>query len=209
MAHSWGRSSQWLSCSGMRDGLGNCVVNWKTSVEPGLMERQPHMKQKRVYLYSSGPVPAGQSIHNSTGRRQAVTVSVPSGCIRWREPVKMTDVVQSRWLSLHSLGMQWEEVGKNLFSMVCMNHIQVRSQSRSVLPLNYGGEDEVIKMFIFFSCNWYVKKDLFYHSKRASQVVLVVKKLTVNVVDIRDLDLIPGSGRFPGGGHGTHSSILA
>ena len=41
-------------------------------------------------------------------------------------------------------------MGKNLFSMVCMNHIQVKSQSRSVLPLNYGEEDEVIKMFVFF-----------------------------------------------------------
>ena len=57
----------------MRDCLGSFVLNWKTSVEPGLMERQPHMKQKRVYLYSSGPVPAGQSIHNFISRRQAVT----------------------------------------------------------------------------------------------------------------------------------------
>ena len=38
-----------------------------------------------------------------------------------------------------------------------------------------------------------------------SQVVLVVKKLTANAGDIRDLDLIPGSGRSPGGGHGNPS----
>ena len=36
----------------------------------------------------------------------------------------------------------------------------------------------------------------------ASQVVLVVKNLPANVGDIRDADLIPGSGRSPGRGHG-------
>ena len=33
-------------------------------------------------------------------------------------------------------------------------------------------------------------------------MVLVVKNLPVNAGDIRDIGLIPGSGRFPGGGHG-------
>ena len=33
----------------------------------------------------------------------------------------------------------------------------------------------------------------------------MVKKLTANAGDIRDLDLIPGSGRSPGGGHGNPS----
>ena len=36
----------------------------------------------------------------------------------------------------------------------------------------------------------------------ASQVVLVVKNPPANAGDVRDLGLIPGSGRFPGGGHG-------
>ena len=35
----------------------------------------------------------------------------------------------------------------------------------------------------------------------ASQVVLVVKNLPANAGDIRDISLIPGSGRSPGGGH--------
>ena len=35
-----------------------------------------------------------------------------------------------------------------------------------------------------------------------SQMALVVKKLPANAGDIRDVDLIPGSGRSPGGGHG-------
>ena len=33
-------------------------------------------------------------------------------------------------------------------------------------------------------------------------VVLVVKNLLANAQDIRDADLIPGLGRFPGEGHG-------
>ena len=36
----------------------------------------------------------------------------------------------------------------------------------------------------------------------ASQVVLVVKNLLANAEDIRDVDLIPGAGRSPAGGHG-------
>ena len=39
-------------------------------------------------------------------------------------------------------------------------------------------------------------------------MVLVVKSFTANKGDTRDAGLIPGLGRTPGGGHGTHSSIL-
>ena len=39
-------------------------------------------------------------------------------------------------------------------------------------------------------------------SSWASEVALVVKNLPVSSGDIRDLGLIPGSGRFPGGGNG-------
>ena len=35
-----------------------------------------------------------------------------------------------------------------------------------------------------------------------SQVALEVKNLPASAGDIRDTDLIPGSGRSPGGGHG-------
>ena len=37
----------------------------------------------------------------------------------------------------------------------------------------------------------------------ASQVVLRVKNLPANAGDVRDLGMIPGSGRSPGGRHGT------
>ena len=36
----------------------------------------------------------------------------------------------------------------------------------------------------------------------ASQVVLVVKNLPAKAGDVTDVGLIPGSGRFPGAGHG-------
>ena len=35
-----------------------------------------------------------------------------------------------------------------------------------------------------------------------SQVAQVVKNLPANARDVRDMGLIPGSGRSPGGGHG-------
>ena len=37
----------------------------------------------------------------------------------------------------------------------------------------------------------------------APQVVLVIKSLPASAGDVRDVDSIPGSGRSPGGGHGT------
>ena len=44
---------------------------------------------------------------------------------------------------------------------------------------------------------------------RDSQVALVVKNPLANAGDIRGQDSIPRSGRLPGEGHATHSSILA
>jgi len=40
-------------------------------------------------------------------------------------------------------------------------------------------------------------------------VALVVKNLPAKAGNIRDVDLIPESRRSSGGGHSTHSSILA
>ena len=45
-------------------------------------------------------------------------------------------------------------------------------------------------------------------STNASQVAPVVKNLPAKAGDTRDLGLIPGWGRSPGGGNGNHSSIL-
>ena len=41
-----------------------------------------------------------------------------------------------------------------------------------------------------------------YADLRASQVALVVKNLTASARDLRDADLIPGSGRSPGEEYG-------
>ena len=41
-----------------------------------------------------------------------------------------------------------------------------------------------------------------YVSGWASQVALVAKNLPANAGDIKDVGLIPGSGRSPAGGHG-------
>ena len=43
----------------------------------------------------------------------------------------------------------------------------------------------------------------------ASQVTLMVKNLPAKAGDERDAGSIPGLGRSPGGGHATHSSVLA
>ena len=48
-----------------------------------------------------------------------------------------------------------------------------------------------------------------YADNRASQVVLVVKKLPANAGDVRDTVLIPGSGNPLEEGLATHSSIWA
>ena len=42
-----------------------------------------------------------------------------------------------------------------------------------------------------------------------SQEVLMVKNLPASARDVRDVGLILGSGRSPGGGHATHSNVLA
>ena len=45
-------------------------------------------------------------------------------------------------------------------------------------------------------------KGKLYSGRRPSQVALAVKNLPASAGDRRDMGLIPGSGRSPGGGHG-------
>jgi len=45
-------------------------------------------------------------------------------------------------------------------------------------------------------------EEILIRFERASQVALVVRNLHANSGDMRDMGLIPGSGRSPGGGHG-------
>ena len=62
-----------------------------------------------------------------------------------------------------------------------------------------------LSMFPLFlpilSFSWYNLR-FYIQFIQVSHMVLVVKNLPANAGDIRDMDLIPGLGRFPGGGHG-------
>ena len=49
-----------------------------------------------------------------------------------------------------------------------------------------------VTLFLLFNTSW----------ARASQVALVVKNLAAKAGDARDMGLITGLGRSPGGGHG-------
>ena len=48
-----------------------------------------------------------------------------------------------------------------------------------------------------------------YFETEASQVSLVVKNPLINAGNLRDVDSIPGLGRYPGGRLKTHSDVLA
>ena len=73
--------------------------------------------------------------------------------------------------------------------------------------------DIVISAFIFlilmsiFAFYFILRHNI--HTIRASQVVLVVKNPPANTGDMRDVGSILGSGRSPGGGLATLSSMLA
>ena len=62
-----------------------------------------------------------------------------------------------------------------------------------VYKLHNTASPQKCKFFFFFSP---------IGSLRTSQVALVVKNSPANAGDIRDVSLIPGSERSPGGGHG-------
>ena len=56
-------------------------------------------------------------------------------------------------------------------------------------------------MWVYLDSIIWICYNLHNHSW-ASQVALVVKNLPAYAGDIRDVVLLPGSGRSPGGGHG-------
>lgn len=131
------------------------VLYWKTNVGLGLMEQKPHMKQKRIFLYSTGPVLTAPSTHSFMDRGQAVAIRMPSGCgTMSREPMKITSMIKSQPLvsALSACCEKKRATRTALCCVICMSHTQIWLQSRSVLTLNYGQEDEVIK--IFLSCHW-------------------------------------------------------
>ena len=76
------------------------------------------------------------------------------------------------------------------------------------LKLGMSMSQSLVCLFVYICILWLI--NVFVSQKvkvcmllsGASQIVLVVKKLPANAGDIRDVGLIPGSGRSPGGGHG-------
>ena len=56
-------------------------------------------------------------------------------------------------------------------------------------------------VFIFFSLLLFVPLVSYLGNHWASKAALMVKNPLANAGDVRDEGLIPGSGRFPGGGH--------
>ena len=91
------------------------------------------------------------------------------------------------------------------------SYLQIDSILLFVFLLKDGREYIYIYITFWYSFNFFVIWRLaavswhinFRTSKaRASQVVLVVKKLPANAGDLRVTGLIPGLGRSPGGGHG-------
>ena len=58
------------------------------------------------------------------------------------------------------------------------------------------------KHTVFITCQILYRYRYGYRYLRAPQVVLVVKNPPANAGDIRNMGLIPGLGRCPGGGHG-------
>ena len=76
------------------------------------------------------------------------------------------------------------------------------------IPVEWSGEG-LFKNLLLFSSKGQTKLVLHIpyvflspQEHRASQMVLVVKNLPANTWDKRDMSLIPGLGRSPGGGHG-------
>ena len=59
-----------------------------------------------------------------------------------------------------------------------------------------------LKITVLVSLTYHNKNTMNWQIKRASQVVVMVKNLPANTGDLRDVGLITGSGRSPGGGNG-------
>ena len=88
------------------------------------------------------------------------------------------------------MGRDGEQIGEiSGISFEIKNYVSpnllllVKNSKLSSIPFN---SESIIK---FLSCH------------RASQMVLVLKNLPAGARDIRDMDSIPGSGRFPGEGN--------
>ena len=78
-----------------------------------------------------------------------------------------------------------------------------------LLPTPLPQDDMQGFSLFFFPIYFYFYKQYCNYCSQASQVVLVARNLSANAGDVRDLSLIPGSGKSLQKGMTTHSSILA
>ena len=102
-------------------------------------------------------------------------------------------------------GPQWDSrttaVEVLITYMLMMYIYKIQDQPSKLQPTWHN-----ISLFVSFPICWRIwrftqyKGD--YQILGASQVALVVKNLSANVGDIREVGSIPRSGRSPGGGHG-------
>ena len=89
--------------------------------------------------------------------------------------------------------------GKQSFNLA-LGSFLLMSFSGSLNPASGG---LLMRFMIFFGVkNTVIFLLLGVSVLEASQVALVVKNLPAKAGDMRDVSLIPGSGRSPGGGHG-------
>ena len=91
------------------------------------------------------------------------------------------------------------QLGKQSFNLA-LGSFLLMSFSGSLNPASGG---LLMRFMIFFGVkNTVIFLLLGVSVLEASQVALVVKNLPAKAGDMRDVSLIPGSGRSPGGGHG-------
>ena len=90
-----------------------------------------------------------------------------------------------------------------------MELVSSTQQSDSTIDFLYIYIYIYIYVYIYIYIPFQILFHYSYYIEWASYVVLMAKNPPVNSGEVRDTGSIPGSGRSPEGGHGTHSSILA
>ena len=160
---------------------------WAWFVEPQMVKRLPAVQETRVW---------------SLGWEDPMEKEMATYCITlaWKIP----------WMEepgrLQSMGLQ--RVGHDWATSLTQNNYNGN--------IKYYWSQIITNLIIIFKV-WNIlrirkmwntneqmllKNDVNRLGEWASQVVLVVKSLPANAGDIRDMGLIPVSGRSPGGGHG-------
>ena len=109
-------------------------------------------------------------------------------------------IVHDSFLQYSKIGTQQNQPGqinqnrqdilKGFFFFKCS------SNGQNLAKVKVDIQSLIVFFLILFILRWSIAEN------GTSQVVLVVKSLLANAGDIRDVGLIPGSGRYPAGGHG-------